>query len=278
MMKATFLPLALVACVSCAPRDKTPESPAPTASEAEQPEQAEATRQYPTVLNAPTPDWSVAEFAPKRGAAPAVKREARGTAPAQSEASQTVDRWVERLNRRNWAYAWTNSPQYSISTRASEADFDEWLAANGWSAPDWIEWTFMPDLPIGKVSDEAAERVRYFASSSQRTGIQRTALIGGKLILRDGCLHVVHDQGDEDLAWFHAETGLAVDSAGYLVTVDRRTGTITARIGEEVSSGGPQGVPPNDPGIAKLREACGDGDIYNIGNPESRDRFKKRIR
>src|SRR3546814_17901564 len=88
-------------------------------------------------------------------------------------------------------------------------------------------------------SDASHPAIRYWPASPARTGAQLQALHGGRVELRNGCFFVgERGQPVNKLAWFHAETGLDIDNAGYLILRDRVDGTTRARIGEDMSWAG----------------------------------------
>ena len=66
--------------------------------------------------------------------------------------------------------------------------------------------------------------LRGFASERFATLMQLEALGTGKLVLRDGCLKIQAHDGSEKVAVFHQETGIGLDSEGYLALIDRMTG------------------------------------------------------
>ena len=98
----------------------------------------------------------------------------------------------------------------------------------------------------------------------------------GQIILDDGCLRMrTRDESKGALAVFHRETGIGLDAQGYLAAIDRLTGKAKGRIGEMWSWAGPNPGTMFD-GLEALKAACGGGPIANVGNPESRARFKTR--
>ena len=266
-------PLAVVLfafCVACAPAEQdagaAPAAPPPTA--------------YATQLDAPAPDYSTLVSDPPIPAKGTLSRDA--TAPLPANAKAVGQAWIDRLEAADvldgygLAGKGTDGPVSSIDTAMTAKAFDDWVARNGWTVPDWIRWSFQSELVAPPVSEAAQKGIRTWPSSQRRTGAQLEALLGGRVTLRDGCFYVQPPDGPEALAWFHAETGLDVDPEGYYVFVNRVTGETMARVGEDMNWAGPNAVPAGDPGLATLQAACGPGEVASVGNPESFERMATR--
>lgn len=254
----------LLACAACTPAGADADEPA-------------AARAYATQIDVPSPDYRKLLARPPVQPKGEIVREA--SAPLPADAKAVGDLWVERLEAKNalmghgLAGKSPDGPVNHIDTLLTAKEFDAWVAQNGWSPPKHIRWYFQSELVAPRVSDAAEPKIRIWPASQARTGWQLEALIWGRVVLKDGCLWIRQPGQPERLAWFHAETGLDVDSEGYLILLDRATGHTMARIGEEMTAGGPNTVPESDPGVAALRAACGDAEIYNIGNPQSKERM-----
>lgn len=261
----SLLSLLLASCTACAPSEPqvTPSS--------------DAERGYTTQLEAPSPDYKVLMAAPPKGQSAPMWRKA--TAPLPRDAKAIGRLWITRLEQRGalMGYGLTgktpDGSARSIDTLLTEREFDAWVAENGWTVPKHIEWRFQNELVAPRVSEAAARRIRFWPASNSRTGWQLEAAEMGRVFVRDGCFFVRRFDGSEKLAWFHAETGVGLDQQGYLILIDRSTGQPTARLGEDMSWAGPNHVDQNDPGLAKLHEACGGGEVHGVGNPQAQERL-----
>src|SRR5205085_8369286 len=111
-----------------------------------------------------------------------------------------------------------------------------------------IKLRFAKPLPTPSIDPRVAPLVRIFAQNNRNTGMQLEALQGGRIYIKDGCLYatILGDKAPR-LAYFHRETGLALDNQGYLALIDRATGKARGRLGEMFSWGGPNGVSEESP-------------------------------
>lgn len=260
----------LLTCTACVPgdQDARPEPATP------------AKAPYATQLDAPAPGYDRLIAVPPIQPRGTIRRDAVGPLPADARAVGQA--WIDRLQAAGvldgygLAGKGTDGPVSLIDVAMTANAFDTLAARNGWTVPDWIRWSFQPELVAPPVSDAAKAGIRTWPSSQRRTGAQLEALLGGRVTLRDGCFYVGPPDGPEALAWFHAETGLDVDPEGYYVFVNRVTGETTARVGEDMNWAGPNAVPADDPGLAGLQAACGPGEVASVGNPESFERMATR--
>lgn len=163
----------------------------------------------------------------------------------------------------------------TIDTLLSRREFDDWLGRNGWVVPRHIHWRFQNELAAPSVTEAAASRIRYWPAARVRTGMQHMAALYGQVDLRDGCFFLRKFDGAKGLAWFLAETGVAIDPQGYVVLIDRANGEINARVGETMVWAGPSADPKPEQTRA-LRAACGEHPVYNVGNPQSHAKFRNR--
>ncbi|MBW0145811.1 hypothetical protein [Sphingomicrobium clamense] len=157
----------------------------------------------------------------------------------------------------------------------TEADFDALVAEQGWDIPPYVGLTFVHPLQISAMSLAASEYVRFMPVEPQRTVFQLEALGQGRIFLENGCLWVGEPNGIRRLAFFHAETGVDVRD-GELVLVDRTTTRTRGKVGEQFSWGAPNPFNEEWDAAKKLREACGDADVTNVGNPEATTLFEAR--
>jgi hypothetical protein len=158
---------------------------------------------------------------------------------------------------------------------ASELEYRQLATEKGWGQPqEPIKLSFANDPKFPSVDPAVRHLLRAFGSEPYATVFQLEAAASAKIVLADGCLRVGSDKGP--LAYFHRETGIGRDSGGYLALIDRATGKPKGRIGEQFTWAAPNSVPKNDPSAAALKARCGDGEILNIGNPESSALFNAR--
>jgi hypothetical protein len=201
------------------------------------------------------------------------------TAPPHN-AKAIGDLWIRRLESRGALLGYglagkgSDGPVDPIDTGLTEAEFDSWVSENGWRVPGHIRWSFVPEMKLPPVSDSARNGIRVWPASTRRTGLQHQTLFHGRVELRVGCFFVgLFDEPVDKLAWFHAEVGLDMDEAGYFIFRDRRSGQILARLGEEMNWGGPASADVDKQAESALRQACGSGEVYVVGTPESKERF-----
>lgn len=234
---------------------------------------------YASQTNVPTPDY---QDRPQPTRAHGIVREASAAPPP--DAREVGELWIKRLERRGallgygLADSQADAAVSAIDTGLTEREFDRWTGENGWTAPRHIRWSFVSDLVLPSVSDAARPMIRYWPAFITRTGAQPQALHAGRVELRDGCFFVSEPgQASTRLAWFHAEIGVDVDDAGYLVLRDRTDGALRARVGEPLNWAGPASAKIEDSARAALEAACGVHDILVVGSPESTVRFQTRL-
>ena len=238
---------------------------------------AEDAPSYATQIDPPVPDYAALIMDRADYPAPA-EVERKATTPPPADAKALGELWLERLRERNglegisYFGSGQDGPVQFISTTLTAREFDEWVAANGWTAPTHIEFRFQDELHHPAVSEAAKSRIRIWPTTTVRTGMQNMAALYGQVYVKDGCFRVKGMDGSDKLAWFLAETGLDVDAEGYLILVNRFTGETMARVGEEMVWAGPNGSPDAET-AARIHDACGPGAITEVGNPESEERF-----
>lgn len=196
------------------------------------------------------------------------------------ELDALIKPWLERFARAGI------SPGYGRDGTVGTASFmmnvteDEYRAVaarEGWGpVPDAIRLSFVRRLAILAVDPRVAPLLRAFANDSLPTMLQPEAGFEGRIVLRDGCLRLVANDGQAPLAYFHHETGIGLDEQGYLALIDRRTGKPKGRIGETFVWAGPNRFRENMPGLTELKAKCGDLPVAHVGNPESKAAFDIR--
>jgi hypothetical protein len=262
-MKHLVLLLAL--CAACSPVGAGAE-PAPT-----------AIADYATQLTAPAPDYRKLIARPPIMPKGEMRRE--GVGPLPTDAKAIGETWLERLKAKNalggygLAGKGTDGPVNMIDTLLTAREFGAWVKENGWTAPRYLDWGFQPELIRPAVSERAAPAVRLWTQSETRTGIQLEALLGGRVVMKDGCLWYQRDGEPDRIAWLHAETGLDRDAEGYLIFVNRVTGETMARLGEEMTWAGPNQVTAPEWKIKDIQQVCGQAELFSVGNPESGERM-----
>lgn len=196
------------------------------------------------------------------------------------DAKSIGDIWIARLKGRDALLGYglagkgPDGAVELIDTGLTEEEFKAWTADRGWTVPRHIRWSFAPEMDIPSVSQAAQRVIRMWPASTARTGAQNQALYRGRIELRDGCFFVGEFGKPADrLAWFHAEAGLDIDDAGYFILRDRVTGQTLARIGEELSWGGPASAVIDENVKIGLQKACGSVEITIVGSPQSTERF-----
>lgn len=168
-------------------------------------------------------------------------------------------------------------PVMDVQLGIVRADYRALATSRSWGdPPEPIELKFSAEPVRPAVDPGIANLIRGFAHERYATLLQLEALGTGKLILRDGCLKVMDDAGAERVAVFHMETGIGLDEAGYLALIDRMTGKVRGRIGEQMAWGAPNAIPEKAMvGLEALSASC-PGELVNIGNPESHALFRAR--
>ncbi len=243
------------------------------------PTDADPAREYATQLEVPSPDYAALIAAAPVIAQAEAFREPTAAPPAN--AKQLGDLWLARLEERDALMGHglsgkeDDSPVASIDTLLTAAEFDAWVAENGWTAPPHLRWYFQQPLIAPEVSEAAQAGIRTWPASQTRTGWQLEAAFVGRIFLRDGCFFMRSDVVDapDKLAWFQAETGLDIDSEGYYTLISRGNGQPVARLGEVMTWAGPNRMDQDSPEVAALREACGDYTVEGVGNPEANERL-----
>lgn len=260
-----FLPLVAL-CVGCSPAgpEQSDAKPGPAPA-------------FSTQTEAPSPNYATLLGQPAAGG----KGETwEATSSPPPDAKAIGDLWIARLQEHGALLGYGlagKTPDEAvemIDTGLTEQEFKDWVTENEWRVPRHIRWSFVPVMSLPPVSQAAQVAIRVWPASRTRTGIQLQALFHGKVVLRDGCFFVGFDGKPADkLAWFHSEIGLGVDPAGYFILRDRINGRTLARLGEDMSWGGPASANIDRKTEQALQDACGPGEIYIVGSPEARERF-----
>lgn len=262
----TILPL-LAFCTACSPaiETSTDGSPLPV-------------RTFKTQRDAPSPDYN--DLLQELSVVSGGRKLREATSPAPPNAKAIGDFWIKQLKERGALLGYGLAGEGAsghvelIDTGLTELEFKNLASTNGWRVPSHIRWSFVSAMSLPPVSEAARDLIRVWPASKTRTGAQPQALFYGKIELRDGCFYVgFAGEPVNRLAWFHSEVGLDIDAAGYLVLRDRISRQMLARIGEQLSWGGPASADIDKEVEQALQEACGPREIYIVGSPEARERF-----
>lgn len=127
------------------------------------------------------------------------------------------------------------------------------------------------------VDDRVKASIRIFPQSDRALGVTNQALLGGRIVLRDGCFYVTGPNKPDRLAYFGHEVAIGLDDHGHLTLRTRgATPRYLGRIGEQFSWAGPIGAPESMFMVAELRARCGDAPLEHVGIPESARFFRVR--
>ena len=151
-----------------------------------------------------------------------------------------------------------------------EAGFRKIAARERWVLPERLELRFSAP-PNPRAIDPALVRyVRVFARQDRRPAIINQALLGGRVILRDGCFRLTeYGEAGEPLVIFGRDVELGLDPENYMALKNTGSGRAAPRIGERMTWAGPQSHSEADPNVKLLRAKCGEGPIVAVGEPDS---------
>lgn len=232
------------------------------------------------------PDWAYVLYFKRAPAATLAKYtsnprfKAAQARYSRAELDAMLKPWVERFTTARILGGYGTDATYGTAEMmmaVTRSEYEALAQRNGWGwPPEPIKLQFAGELTAPAVDPRVSGVVRAFANEPYATVIQLEALGTGRIVMRDGCLRVDDGGKHQSLAYFHRETGIGLDDAGYLALIDRRTGKASGRVGEMFAWGAPNAVPKDDPGVALLKAKCGDLPILNVGNPESKAVFDAR--
>jgi hypothetical protein len=188
--------------------------------------------------------------------------------------------WVERFTRHRLLTGYGTDATYGevhMDLVVSESEFRAIARREGWHVPDSIRLEFAEGVAGGPVDDRVRGLVRVFPQSDRALGITNQALLGGRIVLRDGCLFVTGPNQADRLAYFGREVALGLDAEGYLALRTREPSPRhLGRIGEPFSWGGPIAASEDLPMVAELRARCGNAPLEHVGVPQSARLFHVR--
>lgn len=155
-----------------------------------------------------------------------------------------------------------------------EAGFREIAARERWALPERLKLNFSRPRNLWPIDPAMARYVRIFPREDRLPAITRMALLGGRIILRDGCFRLTeHARSGEPLVIFGRDVELGLDEQNYMVLARTGAGSTAPRIGELVTWGGPLDCSEADPNVKALRAKCGTGPIVAVGRPDSAARW-----
>jgi hypothetical protein len=199
----------------------------------------------------------------------------------QAELDALAKPWIERFRAHRLIDGYGSDPTFGevgVDLNVSEAEFRQIAAREGWVVPDAVKLRFSQGVEGEALPERLRSLVRIFPHSDRALGATNMAAIGGRIVLRDGCLYVSRPNQPDRLAYFPREMGLTLDEHGYLALKPRASkANVSGRIGEEFMWAGPMGqVPESAPMVAELRQRCGAAPIESISFPQSRHNFRVR--
>lgn len=232
------------------------------------------------------PDWAYV-FYFKRAPGPTLARytrnphfKAAAARHSQDELRAIAAPWLERLSRHRLLGGHGTDATYGevgVDLVVSEAEFRTVAQREGWRLPDAIRLRFADPVAGPAVAEEVRPLLRIFPQSDRALGPTNQALLGGRIVIRDGCLYVTGPNQPDRLAYFAREVAIGLDDSGYLALRTRGPEPRhLGRIGEPFSWGGPIGILESAPMIAELRERCGGAPLVHVGVPQSARLFGVR--
>lgn len=234
-----------------------------------------------------TPDWAYV-FYFKRAPGPTLAKYTRNphfkAAPARysrEELRAIAAPWIERLSRHRLLGGHGTDATFGeigIDLVVSEAEFRAFADREGWRLPDAIKLRFSDAVEGPAVSEPVRPRLRIFPQADRSLGATNQALLGGRIVMRDGCLYVTGPNQPDRLAYFAREVAIGLDDSGYAALRTRGPAPRhLGRIGEEFSWGGPIGTSETMSMVAELRRRCGNAPLVHVGVPQSARLFSVRV-
>ena len=197
-----------------------------------------------------------------------------------AELREIAEPWVDRFARHRLLGGHGTDATYGevrMDLNVSEAEFRAIAEREGWKIPGPIKLAFSPGVQGEAVAPQLVSMIRIFPQSDRDLGATNQALLGGRIVLRDGCFFVTSPGKPARLAYFAREVALAKDEQNYLSLRTRGRGPRhLGRIGEQFSWGGPIGTTEDMPMVAELRRRCGNSPLEHVGIPESSRLFHVR--
>ena len=232
------------------------------------------------------PDWAYVLYFkrdPERTLAKYIKHPhfKAGLARYSTQELQAIAKpWVERFGEQRLLGGHGTDATYGEITMhvvVSEAEYRAIAEREGWILPDTIKLEFSGGVEGAAVTPNLRSLVRLFPQSDRALGPTNQALLGGRIVLQDGCFYVTGPTKPQRLAYFAREVALGLDDQGYLSLRTRGPKQRhLGRIGEPFSWGGPIGISEDAPMVAELRARCGNAPLEHVGVPDSARLFHVR--
>lgn len=231
-------------------------------------------------------DETVADFpSPPRGAEVWFRKDAAATLARYTSDSRIFPRqggfsesamqarsqvWIDRLEPTGIAWGIAGDPTtglLEIDVGITESEFRALAAEKGWPWNDDVRFTFAAEQPPAFGDPSLERQVRAFIREPTRRIIQLTALTIGTIQVDGGCFRLMGKNGQKGpLVLFGYDVQLTRDSEGFIAVEGKET---RYRIGEVGAWGGPNQISPDWQAVRSLRKICGEGEIVNVGNPQS---------
>lgn len=177
-----------------------------------------------------------------------------------------------RLTNGGGVYQFDGVVRFEMSI--DEAGFREIATRERWTLPERLELVFSPPRNASLIDPALSRYVRVFPREDRLPASGKMALVGGRIILRDGCFRLTeHGQAGEPLVIFGRDVELGLDDQNYMVLARSGSKEPAPRIGEPVTWGGPNYHSEADLGVKALRAKCGAEPIVAVGRPDSAARW-----
>lgn len=191
-----------------------------------------------------------------------------GISSAAQEALRQL--WLPRLQKASVGSMSVDpfTGKVELGVGMTEAEFLALARKDGWDLSN-VTATYAQPQPAAFVDPAIARWIRAFPREHGKATIRLTALYHGTIVLEDGCFRLQSRAPDDDgkLVLFSYRSQLALDDEGYLVV--RSAPDRTYRIGEPGAWGGPNAIDPANPEVKALHRRCGEGEVFNVAEPES---------
>jgi hypothetical protein len=199
---------------------------------------------------------------------------------SQDELRAIAAPWIERLSRHRLLGGHGTDATFGevgIDLVVSEAEYRAVADREEWRLPEAIKLRFAEPVAGSAVAEAVRPLLRIFPQSDRALGATNQALLGGRIVIRDGCLYVTGPNQPDRLAYFAREVAIGLDDAGYVALRTRGPAPRhLGRIGEPFSWGGPIGTSESMPMVAELRQRCGSAPLEHVGVPQSARLFSIR--
>jgi hypothetical protein len=233
-----------------------------------------------------SPDWAYVFFF-KRAPGATLARYSRNphfraaaARYSQDELRAIAAPWIERFSKHRLLGGHGSDATFgevAVDLVVSEAEYRVVAEREGWRPPDAIRLRFAEPVAGPPVAEAVRPLLRIFPQSDRALGATNQALLGGRIVMRDGCLYVTGPDQPDRLAYFAREVAIGLDESGRIALRTRGPEPRhLGRIGEQFSWGGPIGASEAMPMVAELRSRCGGAPLIHVGVPQSSRLFSVR--